>query len=84
MQNQQWFWLGSQEGSLTCLALLLRSRSPEEEPEGSLLREREENKKSKEKQGQRGTKETAGKPLQTELHCRARAGPAVKLWPKGI
>lgn len=85
VQDQQWFWLGSEEGSLTCLALLPRSKSVERGARGipSLLKV-EKTKHREEKHSQRGTKETAGKPLQPELHCRAGAGPAIQLWPGGV
>lgn len=75
MQDQQQLWLGSEEDSPT--------KSLERGARGipTFLKVKKP-KQTKEKQGQGGTKETAGKPLQTELHCRA--GPVIKLWPGGI
>lgn len=51
VQDQQWFCLGSEEGSLACLALLLRSKFLERGERGipAFLKVRKQNRAKKNK-----------------------------------
>lgn len=88
MEDQQWSWLGSEEASPACLALLPRSKYLERGARGipTFLKVKK-TKQSKEKQGQRGKKERAHKSLRTEL-CGTvigdSAGHVIGLWPRSI